>query len=163
MKSSEKQQSDYEAIFDSGYSAGLPSSSNVEYSVINPPSSKSSSSSSRQHLDFKGKESLKEVSTSDSGLCLDSTTSSSIQLDNQEDESSQTTALDSKPSLPRGIDLDAIGSEALFPNSDGNSLLHLSIEKGMIDLSLNLIQKALHPDLLDIRNGYGQVCCNSRS
>lgn len=151
------QHADYEAIFDSGYSTGMPSSSNIDYSSQSSVQQHPSKTSSQDDL----KECMIDVPTSDSGLCLDSKCdlSSKLVLDNQEAEPSQFPSNESRSlSLPPGIDLDVIGSEALLPNSEGNSLLHLSIVKSFTDLSLKLIQKALHPDLLDIRNALWQVC-----
>lgn len=152
--------SSFEALFDSGYSTGLPSahtsSSNIDFSSQSSIITSSSSNVNVDPLrDAKRKEEEIEVPTSDSGLCLDSSSS----LFFKEDSSSfLPTSNPSSPSrtLPR-LDLDNIGPEALLPNEEGYSLLHLSILKGCIDISLCLIQKALHPDQLDVRNGNGQV------
>ena len=152
----------YEALFDSGYSTGLPVSAQTSSNNIHSFSSESCiNKSSVSHLqqDLKlGKE--VESTASDSGLCIDSRhdldSSSHLTLKAEEEGSLVSSSSTQLPTSLR-LDLNNIGVEALIPNEEGNSLLHQAIVRGPSDVALALIQKAVHPDLLDVRNAVGQV------
>lgn len=153
----------YEALFDSGYSTGLPVSAQTSSNNIGSfPSESCIDKSSLPHLQqqhFKlGKE--VESTASDSGLCIDSRhdldSSSHLTVKTEEEGSLVSSSSTQLPTSLR-LDLNKIGVEALIPNEEGYSLLHQAIVRGPGDVALALIQKAVHPDLLDVRNAVGQV------
>jgi len=137
-----------EALFDSGYSTGDRLLSSNDWDS-NSASSIRQSSPSLQHPSKTTTSST--AITSDSGLCIDS--SCNLEYEGEDVDQIKTT-------LPSSFAFDAssLGPESLLINEEtGNSMLHLSIVRGVGDLAMALIQKAIHPDLLDLRNGQGEV------
>ena len=140
-----------DSLFDSGYDSQTVSKTSIDLEsdfeqklIISATNYAESHSSSSKQLDPK--------QWTDSGLSITSDSGLNISEDFNEESIYKSRT---KSGNLRSIEL---LREAFEPDQDGDTYLHLSIIKGLQDLSYSLIHIVPHPDFLDIFNHLLQVC-----